>query len=354
MSTTTHTRQIQPFPNMKTLLHVLFLFCFANILVAQQETPSLFGNITATEGARLVLETDLDVYQDNRKTADQFPGMITLADGSIFKVNLSVRGKFRRMSCKYPPLKVKVPKKALLAAGLDTLNELKLMLPFDDSKASGEWLVKEYLSYRMFEQLSPNSVRARLLQLTLKDSRTGKSNTMMCVAVEDKEETLARLQGTLVETYGITEEQLDTDQYALMAVFQYMIGNTDWQVDTYRNVRLVKISGNEKLLVLPYDLDFSGMVNPAYARPSLDYNLASITDRYFMAQSLNPEIVRSAVQRFVQARTGFYSLCQSPILSPKAAREMTGYLDSFYKQITPDGDLRFSSAEEKPASGTAK
>lgn len=327
---------------MKTLLHVLLLFFFASTLAAQQKTPSLFGKLTATEAAQVVLETDLDVFLDNRKTEDQFPGVVTLADGSVFKANLSVRGKFRRMSCKYPPLKIKVPKKALVAAGLDTLNEFKLLLPYDDGKASGEWLVKEYLSYRMFEHLTPNSVRARLLQLTLKDSRTGKSNTMMCVAVENKEETLVRLQGTLVETYGITEEQLDADQYALTAVFQYMIGNTDWQVNAYRNVRLVKTSGNDKLLVLPYDLDFSGMVNPSYARPSLDYNLASVTDRYFMARDLDPEKLRGAVQRFQQSRTAFYALCQSPLLTPKATREMTNYLDSFFKQITPEGDLRFS------------
>lgn len=339
---------------MKTLLHVLFLFCFANTLAAQQKTPSLFGKLTATEAAQVVLETDLDVFLDNRKTEDQFPGVITLADGSIFKANLSVRGKFRRMSCKYPPLKIKVPKKALLAAGLDTLNEFKLLLPYDDTKASDEWLVKEYLSYRMFEHLSPNSVHARLLQLTLKDSRTGKANTMMCVAVEDKEETLVRLQGTLVETYGITDEQLDTDQYALTAVFQYMIGNTDWQVDAFRNVRLVKTSGTDKLLVLPYDLDFSGMVNPSYARPSLDYNLTNVTDRYFMARDLDPEKLRGAVQRFQQSRTAFYALCQSPLLSPKASREMTNYLDSFYKQITPEGELRFSTVTSPLETGKAK
>jgi len=133
-----------------------------------------------------------------------------------------------------------------------------------------------------------------------------------------------------------------------------MIGNTDWQVGTYRNVRLVKTASNDKLLVLPYDLDFSGMVNASYARPSMDYSLESVTDRYFMARNLDPEKLRGAVQRFQQSRTAFYALCQSPLLSPKASREMTNYLDSFYKQITPEGELRFSTVVSPVETGKAK
>jgi hypothetical protein len=251
---------------MKTIFR-LVAFLLAAMPDVQAQVPTFFDKMTPQEAAPLILETNLTELEQNRKTEDPFPALLTLSDGSSFKATLSVRGRFRRIENKYPPLKVKVPKKALVAAGLDTLNELKLMLPHDDTRESGEYLVKEYLAYRMFETVSPgNSVRARLLKLTLKDSKTGKTNSMYALALEDKESLLARLNGREVTDYGITEDRLDPDQYALTTVFQYMIGNTDWGVHTNRNVRIVQTDGTDKLLVIPYDLDFSGLVNASYAQ----------------------------------------------------------------------------------------
>ncbi len=334
---------------MKTIFLAASLWLAATA-VTQAQTPNLFDKMTVREAAAVTLETNLDDIQDNRRTEETFPGLLTLEDGTSLKANLSVRGKFRRLANKYPPLKVKVPKKALAAAGLDTLNEFKLILPYDDTKAAEEWVVKEYLSYRMFEQLTSNSVHARLLQLTLKDSRTGKTNAMYCLAVEDKEQTLARIKGTVVDSFNITENQLDQEHYALTAVFQYLIGNTDWGVHTNRNVRIVQAAGYDNLLVVPYDLDYSGMVNPVYARPSLDYGLSSVTERYFMGQTLSSEHIRQATGRFVQSRDALFTLCQSPYLSKKGAKDMTTYLESFYKLITPEGDLKYGTAS--PAGGT--
>jgi hypothetical protein len=299
----------------------------------QAQVPTFFDKMTPQEAAPLILETNLTELEQNRKTEDPFPALLTLSDGSSFKATLSVRGRFRRIENKYPPLKVKVPKKALVAAGLDTLNELKLMLPHDDTRESGEYLVKEYLAYRMFETVSPgNSVRARLLKLTLKDSKTGKTNSMYALALEDKESLLARLNGREVTDYG----------------------NTDWGVHTNRNVRIVQTDGTDKLLVIPYDLDFSGLVNASYATPNSEYGLTNVRERFFMAHKLPETSLNAAVQRFSAAAETIKTLCQSPHLSQRSCKEMSGYLASFFKQITPEGTLKIGAAPTPAATGDSK
>ena len=82
---------------------------------------------------------------------------------------------------------------------VDSLNELKLVLPTTLDEAGSELVIREYLVYRMYEQLSPYSVRARLINLTLLNTNVEQvgSTTVKAILLEDEEETAARLGGSL-------------------------------------------------------------------------------------------------------------------------------------------------------------
>ncbi|HNL38808.1 MAG TPA: hypothetical protein PKH43_06735, partial [Saprospiraceae bacterium] len=192
--------------------------------------PSVFDRLTQEEGAKLTLEMDYTTLLENRKSNQYFPATLTDANGKTYQVEIKPRGKYRRKVCEEPPLKVKFSKKALRADGLDTLNEVKIVMPCFDNPEGDELIVKEYVAYRMFEHITAASVRARLIRLTLKDTHVESKRTMFCLLVEDEEETVARIGGTLVEEYGISPDSLITNQAALVSMFQYMIGNTDWDI----------------------------------------------------------------------------------------------------------------------------
>lgn len=303
-------------------------------LFSQSRPASIFERLTPADGISLTLYTDISALMAEKYNPDYQPGTLTAADGVEYKVEVKTRGKFRRKIAAIPPLKIKFKKKALTAEGLDTLNEVKLALPCTLDAAGEDLVLREYLAYRMFERISPAAVRARLVNLTLLNAGLGndKKYVVKAILLEDEEETGARLGGEIVESYGITPDSLEPVQAALTAVFQYMIGNTDWSVAENRNVRFIR-GASGKIALVPFDFDFSGLVNAAYATPTAGLGLKTVRDRYLMADGIPQEALDTAIQVFQNARADLYALCQSGMLPPSSASSTTGFLDSFYKKL---------------------
>ncbi len=328
---------------MKTI-RIIFLYLAINLLgilpqVQAQTAPSsppisVFNHLTKVEAAKITIEADFTTLVANKKTNQYFPGTLTTEDGQTLKMELRPRGKYRRKISEIPPLKIKFSKKMLVSAGFDTMNEIKLVLPCTDNMESDELLVKEYLAYRMFEQLSPLSVKARLIKLTLRDSHVEKSKkTMFAMLVEDEEESAVRLKGTVVDSYGIPPDSLLMNQAALVAVYNYMIGNTDWEIAMIRNVRLLKAPESGKVIVLPYDFDFSGLVSAPYASPSSDSGLKTVKDRFLMASGLKQDALKRATQLIQNNKEKLMNICNSRYLSRITINEVTAYLDTYFQQI---------------------
>lgn len=330
----------------KKIYTAYFSLLFWMLLAAVQghgqtstKPKTIFEHLTPQEGAEITLETDLTTIMANRYSADYLPAMLTLSDGKSFVVKVQPKGKYRRKTAEVPPMKIKFPKKTLREQGLDTLNEVRLVFPCFDSEKGDRLIIKEYLTYRMFERLTSNCVRARLVRVTLRDNHVeASSKKMFGLLVEDNEETAARLNGIQVEQYGIPYDSMVTEQAALAAVFQYMIGNTDWDVPMMRNVRLIRPK-DSRILVVPYDFDFSGFVSAPYASPSSESGLMTVRDRFLMANGIPREALRQAVQTLKNAQRDLYSLCDSRYLTRDTSNDMVRYLESFFKSIDRNNDV---------------
>ena len=59
--------------------------------------------------------------------------------------------------------------------------------------------------------------------------------------------------------------QVQKAPFLNMAVFEYLIGNTDWSAVGSHNVRLIKCKDYPLPLPIAYDFDYSGFVNAPYA-----------------------------------------------------------------------------------------
>ncbi len=288
----------------------------------------------------MTLEMDITTLIENKKSDTYFPAMLTTADGTSYKMEVKPRGKYRRKIAEIPPLKLKFKKKFLLAAGLDTLNEIKMVLPTIDNAQGDELLIKEYLAYRMFERLTSASVHARLIKLTIRDTHVEKSKrVMMAMLIEDEEELVARLHGKLVEQYGLPADSLLMDQAGLVAMFEYMVGNTDWDISMMRNVRLVQSAESGKVAVVPYDFDFSGFVSAPYASPSSESGLRTVRDRFLMANGISQESLKRAVQVLRASRKDFFELCRSKYLNKTTSADMIAYLETFYNAVALKDDV---------------
>ena len=282
----------------------------------------------------MTLELDLTTISAQKKSNEYFPAALIASDGSAYKVEVRPRGKYRRKNAFYPPLKLKFKKKELVAAGLDTLNEIKLVLPSFDSRLGDELVIREYLAYRIFEHLSPASIRARLIKLSIRDTHVEKSKkTVYAILVEDQEETCARMRGTDVEDYGIPPDSLNANQAALMVLFQYMIGNPDWEISMLRNIRLIKTTGSSKIVAIPYDFDFSGLVSAPYSSPSSDTGLKTVRERFLMANGINREALKRALESIKKEKSAIYDICRNKNLSRDAVTDMIHFLDTFFDNV---------------------
>jgi len=322
----------------------LFIAFFLLAFQAEaQKTPkpkTIFEYIAPVEGAPVVLESDLTTILANRYSTEYQSAKLTLPDGKSLAVKVQPKGKYRRKTAEVPPLKIKFAKKNLLEMGLDTLNEVRLVLPGKDNRKGDQLLVKEYLIYRMFEQLTNNCVRARLVKVSLRDVHVETfSMEMYGLLVEDNEETSARLNGIEIEQYGLPYDSMAMEQAALVAVFQYMIGNTDWDVAMMRNVRLIRPNDSDKILLVPYDFDFAGLVAAPYASPSSESGLMTVLDRYLMANGIPKSALRQAVQTLKKAERDLYDRCYSKHLSRDVSIEMIRYLETFFLKIDKNWEV---------------
>lgn len=308
-------------------------------LAAQEVRPTLFDLLTKEEGIKIALETDLTELIENKKTNKYFPAKVVMADGKSFKLEIKPRGRYRRKTCEIPPLKLKFSKKELIAEGLDTLNEFKLVIPCKDDAQGDELIVKEYLIYRMYEQLTPVSFRARLLKLTIRDSHVEKKHTMLALLVEHDEQLAKRLGARAVEQFGTEPDSLQSHQAALCAIFEYMVGNTDWEIAMMRNIKLFQSYESGKIIVAPYDFDFSGFVGAPYATPASESGLTSIRDRFLMADGLKPEALKKACAQIKQMRKDFTHICRSKWLDRATQDQLIAYLDSFFDNLNERNEL---------------
>lgn len=301
-------------------------------LAAQSKKTSIFEQLSPEEGASLTLTTDLNTLITQKKTAAVFKGSLTTPAGKTYEVQLSPSGRFRRMKAAIPPLKIKFKKKVLSADGLDTLNKVKIIMPWFETPQGEDLLIKEYLCYRMFEHLSPYHTRGRLVRLTLKNTNGG-IKKMFAILLEDDSETASRLQGKVVKRFGVPMDSFESRQVALTALFQYFVGNTDWSFLMARNVRLIQPHDGHALLSMPYDFDFAGFVAAPYASPSSESGLKSVRDRFLMAEGIPEPAMAAAVNHLKQAKEQLYAICANRLLSEAARAEVKAYMDVFFRRV---------------------
>jgi len=185
-------------------------------------------------------------------------------------------------------------------------------------------------------------LRVRLTRMTYVDS-TGKEAplTRHGFLLEDDRELAARNRAVLVQQKGLLQEDIDHETMGLVAVFQYMIGNTDWSVWGLHNIKLLEDSAGV-MRPVPYDFDWSGVIAPPYARPDARLPIESVRQRLFRGACRSPEEFAAQFDKFQAKKDAIYALYRNePALSPKRAEQSLHYYDDFYKTIGNQGRIKY-------------
>lgn len=247
-------------------------------------------------------------------------------------LNLVVRGNFRRdaANCLFPPLYIDFPKKTVKGTLFAKQNKLKLVTHCRDD----EYVVREYLVYTLYNQLTDLSFKARLAQVTYLDSAgKRKPETHWGMLLED-EADISKRNHVSVYKNRLKAAYTDTLNMATLSVFEYMIGNTDWSVVYRHNIKMVIDSTRPRPLAIPYDFDHSGLVDARYAKPAEQLSIETVRERLYRGPAYPMSVFKRVFDRFVTLKPLFYAAYQNnKRLSASYIKDTIYYLDNFYKII---------------------
>lgn len=266
-------------------------------------------------------------------------------------LKLQTRGRFRRKkeTCNFSPVRLNFRKKQVAGTEFAGQDKLKLVTHCQDRRNSYEQLVmREYLAYRILQTLTDRSFGARLMHITYVDTdKNGKSMTKYGFVIEDEDDIEERLGMVRHKSRGINSEELDGRHANLVSVYEYMIGNTDFSLilgpsdsSCCHNAVLFSENDAAPFIPIPYDFDFSGLVDAPYAAPNPRFELRSVKQRLYRGRCMNNEILDETFSRFLDKRDDIGNLVAGlDGLDNKDRKEVVKFLDDFFEDIT-DADAK--------------
>jgi len=333
---------------MKRSFCVLLLITCNILLQAQTRIDSVQFFIDETP-LNVTLATDISKLLSTKMKADYFQKATfsyKLSDSSSLneEININARGQFRRSYCYIPPLRLNFHNTT--SPTLYSLNSLKLVCACRTNAEYEQYLLKEFLIYKIYNLLTEKSFRVRLLHLTMQDSRGKKKPfTQYAFLVESVNAMAKRNNCKEWKGPNIATETTERQQMTLVAVFEYMIGNTDWAVPNNHNIRLIYSkadSVSKRPYAVPYDFDYSGLVNTDYAIPTPELGIDNVRERLYRGYSRTMDELQNVLKIFNEQKEKIYSLIQNfEPLSLQNKKDMTGYLDDFYKTINNSRSVQY-------------
>lgn len=327
---------------MKNAIQIVITLAIAAFTLAscsQKQTttalnPGLFSHLNQPAVLELTLATDWQTLLADKHADLALPAVVSWKNEAGFQsvsAEISVRGNARRNICSFPPLKLKFSEENLEAWGFNSdYKSLKLVTHCQEGNE--DLVLREYLIYRMLNELTDQSYRVQLAKVTYQ-SASGATEAYGFL-IENNEEMADRLEGELIEQELEKLTAIDEKQYNLMTVFQYMIGNTDWNMSKQHNIKLLDIADRAALTPVPYDFDYSGMVNASYALPSEKLPIKSVRERFFQWRGKQTDQLHQTLALYQEKKEVLYDLVINfEPLSMESRLDMLSYLDSFYKNM---------------------
>jgi hypothetical protein len=262
-------------------------------------------------------------------------------------VEVTTRGHNRLDVCAFPPLRLSVRREQAAGTLFAGQNRLKLVTLCRDSESYANYLRLEHFAYRMYAELSEAAFRVRPIHARYVDTeRDGEAYTAPAFFVEPIGGVAARLGWQAIDAPRLRYEQLEPGALARLALFQFMIGNTDWAVtqptlgeDTccHNADVLAPVPDRTAALVLvPFDFDSAGLVDAVYAKPDERLGIRSVRERLYRGFCATNGYLDETIAAFNAARPAIEALLDDQPLAPKAQAAAAAYLARSYEIINDE------------------
>lgn len=291
------------------------------------------------------------IFKERGQESDEYEAELVLDDGTVLPIKIKTRGKFRlqRKTCNFPPIRLNIKKSSAAGTVFESQDKLKLVTHCRNGKEDyQQYVFKEYLQYRMLNLFTDLSFRVRLTEITYENTeKDDESVTEMGFLIEDEDMMAARNEWAKLNMPVVPPDAYAQEHLAFIEVFEYLIGNTDFsafmrapdETKCCHNLKPVGLMSGP-VYPVPYDFDFSGMVEAKYATPDpvlkekRGKKVRKVRDRLFRGRCPSLVYHDDIFQQFNDKKDDIYALWQNQEgMTEKALKKSIEYLDDFYEII---------------------
>lgn len=248
---------------------------------------------------------------------------------------IKTRGHFRKLkeNCTYPPIQLNFTESKMSPTSyFHKQGKMKLVTPCKDDK----YVIREYLAYKIYNLVTEKSFRARLVRITFHDNvRNTKTEPMFGFILESEEKMAERNESNSYERMRIKPEHTQREPFLKMAVFEYLIGNTDWSVQYLQNIKLLLTDDSGIPHTVPYDFDHAGIVGAPYAKPAEQLLMTSVKQRRYRGFCIEDMSEFDEVFALYNSlKPDIYKIyTENLLLDEKSLKSTLKFLDEFFEII---------------------
>lgn len=253
-------------------------------------------------------------------------------------IKIRSRGNRRNELCSFPPVRLNFKTEG--EEGEEIVKNLKLVTHCNSAKQFEAYVLREYLAYKLYNIITDYSFRVRLLRISYIDTGSRAYHETKYGFIIEPDDMVARRTGS-VELDNIVVRSEFVSRYYIdrVALFQYMIGNDDWNLANLHNLKIFEFPENGMMTVcpIPYDFDYSGMVNTHYAVPNPNNDIKSVSERIYLGPCRSENEYRMILDEFMEKRDEFLNVISScSLLEEKKNRNTVKYLQGFFDEYRRD------------------
>ena len=334
--------------NLTIISLPLFLLCGATASAQYAEGLKTDQPLFATHDVMTVrIEAPLSTLTKKRSDEEYLDGMFHYIDSSgetqTLDLKIRTRGKFRlqKSTCKFPPIRLNFKTGQVKDSEFAAQDKLKLVSHCQGRGSFEQLILREYLAYRMYQALTDKSFGARLMRISYVDTEDDDDTLVRYgFVIEDDDNIGARLGLSRATIRRIKVAELDPKLANLVAVYLYMIGNTDYSLilgppdDECCHNAMLYSAGSAPYAPIPYDFDFSGIVNAPYAEPSPQLKLRNVKSRLYRGRCVNNALLDGTIAYFIEKEGELRGLIDGlEGLDERNKKDVAKYMDGFYKDI---------------------
>jgi hypothetical protein len=329
-----------------------FLLITGGSLFAQDFVPTFEDTLEVYEGLfareeplELTLKLDLKQLQRKRRDEKYQDAELTAHVNESFNlthpVRVKTRGNFRRDNCTYPPFWLNIRHAGIEADSLRDVVRMKMVVRCRSSKQYDPYILREFLVYKLLNLITPFSYRVRLIRLKYIDTgRDNRETTDWAFLIEPDEMMEKRLSGRMIKSDHLSMRTVNPHVMNEVAMFQYMIGNGDYSVTGRHNLRIIAVDDPDRpqgFIVVPYDFDYTGLVNAHYAVPGEGLPIKTVRERYFLGPCRSEAEYGEIVDEFNDYYEPMIQLLEDfDYLEEDERDDMIEYIRDFYRETGDD------------------